>query len=64
MVRRILTLEERWQTISMSQASFSNKRLEGKWGIHHSVIDLPLQGLQATGIIDESGSPRKTTQRG
>ena len=35
-------------------------------GIHHCVIDLHMQGLEATGIIDEcpqSGSPRKTTPR-
>jgi transposase len=66
MVRRILTLAERWQTVSMSQAGFSNRRVAGKMGVYHSVIDLLLQGQQATGMIDEypqSGSPRKTTPR-
>lgn len=66
MVRRILTLAERWQPLSMSQTSFSNSRVAGKMGIHHCVIDLHMQGLKATGMIDEcpqSGSPRKTTPR-
>jgi hypothetical protein len=59
MVRRTLILAGRWEAVSMSDAGFSNRRVVGQMGVHHSVIER----LQATGMVDESprsGRPRKT----
>ena len=66
MVRRTLTLAEKWQSVGMSQAAFSNRRVAGKMGVHYSVIDRLMQRLQVTGMVDErprSGMPPKTTPR-
>jgi IS30 family transposase len=66
MVRRKLTLAERWQAVGMSQADLSNRRVAGTMGVHHSVIDRLMQHLQATGMVYEclrSGKPCKTTPR-
>ena len=66
MVRRKLTLAERWQAVGMSQAGLSNRRVAGTMGVHHSVIDRLMQHLQATGMVYEclrSGKPCKTTPR-
>ena len=61
MVRRKLTLAERWQAVGLSQAGCSNR---SELGVNHFVIDGFLQCLQATGMVDEHprfDSPRKTT---
>jgi IS30 family transposase len=54
MVRRKLTLAERPQAVGMSQAGFSNRRVAGQMGVHHSVFDCLMQRLQVTGMVDES----------
>ena len=51
MVRKKLTLAERWQAVGMSQAGLSNKRVAGQIGVHHSVTDRLIQHLQATGMV-------------
>jgi IS30 family transposase len=53
MVRQKLTLAERWQAVDMSQTGFSNGRLAGQMGVHHSAIDRLMQRLHATGMVDE-----------
>jgi len=53
MVRRKLTLAERWQAVCISQVGFSNRKVAGKFGVHHSVIDRFMQRLQVTGMLDE-----------
>ena len=53
MVRHTLTLAERWQAVGVSLASFSNRRVAGKMGVHHSVIDRLMQRMQATRMVDE-----------
>ena len=54
MVRQKLTLAERWQGVGMSQADFSNRRVAGQMGVHHSVFDCLMQCLQVAGMVDES----------
>jgi hypothetical protein len=44
MVRRKLTWAQRWQSVGMSQARFSNIMVAGYIGVHHYVIDRPLHG--------------------
>ena len=60
-VRRKLTLAERWQAVDMSQASFCNRGVTGQMGVHYS--DRFMQRLQTTGVVERprSGRPRKTT---
>jgi IS30 family transposase len=53
MVRPKLTLAERWQAVGVSLASFSNRRVAGQMGVHHSVIDRLMQRMQATRMVDE-----------
>ena len=50
----------------MSHAGFSNRRVAGKMGVHHSVIDRLMGRLQANGMVDERlycGWPSTTTPR-
>jgi len=54
MVRRKITLAERWQAVGMSQASFNNRGMAGK-------IDRLMQRLEATGMVDER--PRYSRRR-
>ena len=63
MVRRKLTFAEKMQCVEMSKAEFSNRKVAGKMGVHHSAIDRLMHQLQSTGIVDDhprSGKPCKT----
>jgi IS30 family transposase len=67
MVRRKLTLAERWQAVGMSQSGFSNRRVAGQLEVHHSVIDHLMQRLQVTRMDGERPRfirPHKITPRG
>ena len=68
MVRRKLTITERWHAVGMhmSQAGFSSRRMAGQMGVHHSEISHLMQCLQATGMVYErprSCRSSKTTPR-
>jgi len=66
MVRRKLSIAERWQAVGMSQTGLSNRRVAQRVGVHHSVIDRLMDRFQATGTVEDrprSGRPRKTTPR-
>ena len=68
MVRRKLTITERWHAVGMhmSQAGFSSWRMAGQMGVHHSEISHLMQCLQATGMVYErprSCRSSKTTPR-
>jgi IS30 family transposase len=53
MVRRKLTLAERSQAVGMSQAGFSNRRVAGQMGVHHSAIDCVMQHFASYWMVDE-----------
>ena len=66
MVRRKLSIAERWQAVGMSQTGLSNRRVAQRVGVHRSVIDRLMHRFQVTGTVDDrsrSGRPRKTTPR-
>jgi len=46
-----LTLAGMWRAVGMPYGGFSNRRVAGQMGVHHSVIDRLMQCLQATGWL-------------
>ena len=60
MVRRKLTIPERWQSVGMQNGGFSHRR------VNHSIIVRLMQRFLQTGNVTDrphAGRPRKTTQR-
>ena len=66
MVRRKLSIAERWKAVGMSQTGLGNSRVAQCVGVHHSVIDSLMDRFQATGTVEDrprSDRPRKSTPR-
>ena len=67
MVRRKLTIPERWQAVSMHSGGFSNRRVADHFRVNHSIIVRLMQRFRQTGNVTDrsrAGRPRKTTPRG
>jgi transposase len=66
MPRRMLTLEQKWQVISMRNTGLSLRRIADQFGVSHSVISRLLKRHREARIVkecDRSGRPRKTSPR-
>ena len=66
MVRRKLTIPERWQAVGMHNGGFSHRRVIDHFRVNHSIIVRLMQRFCQTGNVTErprAGRPRKMTQR-
>ena len=67
MVRRKLTIPERWQAVGMHNGGFSHRRVADHFRVNHSIIVRLMQRFRQTGNVTDrpcAGKPRKTTPRG
>jgi transposase len=66
MVRRKLTIPERWQAVGMHYGGFSHRRVADHFRVNHSIIVRLMQRFRQTGNATDrprAGRPRKTTPR-
>jgi transposase len=66
MVRRKLTIPERWQAVGMHNGGLSHRRVADYFRINHSIIVRLMQRFRQTGNVTDrprAGRPRKTTPR-
>jgi transposase len=66
MVRRKLTIPERWQAVGMHNVGFSHIRVSDHFRVNHSIIVRLMQRFRQTGNVTDrprAGRPRKTTPR-
>ena len=66
MVRRKLTIPERWQAVGMHNGGFSHRRVADHFRVNHSIIVRLMQRFRQTGNVTDrprAGRPRKTTPR-
>jgi len=66
MVRRKLTIPERWQAVGMQNGGFSHRRVADHFRVNHSIIVRLMQRFSQTGNATDrprQGRPRKTTPR-
>jgi transposase len=66
MVRRKLTISERWQAVGMHNGGFSHRRVANHFRVNHSIIVRLMQRFRQTGNVTDrsrAGRPRKTTPR-
>jgi hypothetical protein len=67
MVRRKLTIPERWQAVGMHNSGLSHRRVADHFRVNHSIIVQLMQCFRQTGNVTDRprvGRPRKTMQRG
>ena len=66
MVRRKLTIPERWQAVGMHNDGLSHRRVADHFRVNHSIIVRLMQRFRQTGNVTDrprAGRPRKTTPR-
>jgi hypothetical protein len=66
MMRRKLTIPERWQAVGMHNGGFSHKRVADHFRVNHSIIVRLMQRFRQTGNVTDrprAGRPRNTTPR-
>ena len=66
MVRRKLTIPDRWQAVGMHNGGFSHRRVADHFRVNHSIIVRPIQRFRQTGNVNDcprAGRPRKTMLR-
>ena len=66
MVRRKLTIPERWQAVGMHNGGFSHISVADHFRVNHSIIVRLIQRFRQTGNVTDrprAGRPRKTTPR-
>ena len=66
MVRRKLTIPERWQAVGMHNGGFSHRRVADHFRVNHSIIVRLMQRFRQTANVTDrprAGRPRKTTPR-
>ena len=66
MVRRKLTISERWQAVGMHNGGFSHRRVADHFRVNHFIIVRLMQRFRQTGNFTDrsrAGRPRKTTPR-
>ena len=66
MVRRKLTIPERWQAVGMHNGGFSHRRVADHFRVNHSIIVRLMQRFRQTGNATDrsrAGRPHKTTPR-
>jgi transposase len=65
-VRRKLTIPERWQAVGMYNGGLSHRRVADHFRVNHSIIVRLMQRFRQTGYVTDrprSGWPRKATPR-
>ena len=65
-VRRKLTMPERWQAVGMDNGGFSHRRVADHFRGNHSIIVQLMQRFRQTGNVTDrprAGKPRKATPR-
>jgi transposase len=66
MVRRKLTIPERWQAVGMHIGGFSHRRVADHFRVNHSIIVRLMQCFRQTGNVTDrprAGRPRKMMPR-
>ena len=66
MVRRKLSIPERWQAVDIHNGGFSHRRVADHFKVNHSIIVRLMQRFRQTGNVTDrprAGRPRKTTPR-
>jgi transposase len=66
MVRRKLTIPERWQAVGMHNGGFSHRMVADHFRVNHSISVRLMQRFRQTGNVTDhprAGRPRKTTPR-
>ena len=66
LVRRKLTIPERWRAVGMHNGGFSHRRVADHFRVNHSIIVRLMQRFRQTGNVTDrprAGRPRKTTPR-
>jgi transposase len=66
MVRRKLTIPERWQAVGMHNGGFSHRRVADNFRVNHSTIVRLMQRFRQTGNATDrprAGRPRKMTPK-
>ena len=66
MVRRKLTIPERWQAVGMHNGDLSHRRVADHFRDNHSIIVRLMQRFRQTGNVTDrprAGRPRKMTPR-
>ena len=66
MVRRKLTIPERWQAVGMHNGGFSHRRVADHFRVNYSIIVRLVRRFRQTGNVTDharAGWPRKTTPR-
>ena len=66
MMRRKLTIPERWQSVGMHNGGFSHRRVADHFRVNHSIIVRLMQCFRQTGNVTDRprpGRPRKTTPK-
>ena len=66
MVRRKLTIPERWQAVGIHYGGFSYRRVTDHLRVNHSIIVRLMQRFRQTGNVTDrprAGRPRKSTPR-
>ena len=66
MVRRKLTIPERWQAAGMHNGGLSHRRVAYHFRVNHSIIVRLMHRFRQTGNVTDrprAGRPRKTTPR-
>ena len=66
MMRRKLTIPERWQAVGMHTGGLSHRRVADHFRVNHSIIVRLMQRFRQTGNVTDrprAGKPRKTKPR-
>ena len=66
MVRRKLTIPERWQAVGMHNGGFRHRRVAEHFRVNHSITVRLMQRFRQTGNLTDrprAGRPRKATPR-
>jgi transposase len=66
MVRRKLTIPERWQSVGIHNGGLSHRRVADHFRVNNSIIGRLMQRFRQTGNVTDcprAGRPRKTTTR-
>ena len=66
MMRRKLTIPERWQSVGMHNGGFSHRRVADHFRVNHSIIVRLMQCFRQTGNVTDRprpGRPRKATPK-
>ena len=67
MVRRKLTIPERWQAVGMNNDGFSHRRVADHFRVNHSTIVRLMQRFRQTGNVTDrpcAGRPQNDAERG